>query len=788
MSEPLRATRPPRAVLLAGAALALEALLLLAPATIGGETFFRRDVHLMWSTQAEAYTRAWAEGSWPLWSPLVSFGQPLLADANNQVLYPFTLLHLALRPWTFYTLYAFVHLTLAGLGAAWLGRRLGLGTWPAVAAGGLWMASGPLLSVIDTWNQLAGAAWMPWAMAAGLRTVSGGGPRAALAWAAFIALQVLAGSPECVLLSLAGVAVIALVQVRRGDLEWPRLRPAVTWTAAAGVLSLGLAAAQWVPALDAARRAGRTRLPWEARVHWSVHPLNLAQAVCPVPLHRMALTPAARQALFGAPDPFLPSIYLGGVGAALVAASLAAPRRRTMGLAAVVLLSATVAMGRHAGLYDALVAVVPPLQAFRYPAKALLLGSLSWSLLCAFGLAALGEARGRRAFAVTAFAAAVLAAVAAGALAAPAAWLARVVSDPSASGPLAARVGAAALLALLAGGLALRRAAVPAGALAALALLDLGLAHHDLNPTAPVALYTHEPAAVASARDPDGGRLYTFDYQEPGQSRLHLGRDIPYLLARAPIGWDLRSAQALALREALYPPAPGYSGIEGSFDRDVPGLEPTPLAFLKDAFRLAPDEARMRLLRIAAVSRVAALHANAGDGLAPLAVFDGFFRRSVRVFGVPAPQRVRMVGRARVHPGGCPRNPAAGDFDFEREVVLAAGPGGASRPEFAGSASVQDRRSDRIAIDAVASERGWLVLVDAWDPGWSARVDGAPAPLERANVAFRAVPIPAGRHRVELRYRPAGLVSALAVSLASWVVLVVGAWLARGGGAPEPAR
>ena len=168
MGEPLNPRRRLPAGLLLTLVLALEAVVLLSPATIGGEAFFRRDVHLMWAAQAEAYAQAWRDGSWPLWSSRISFGQPLLADANTQVLYPATLLHLVLPPWTYYTVYAVLHLVLAGLGASLLARVLGLGRTASAAAGALWMASGPLLSVIDTWNQLAGAAWMPWSIAAGL--------------------------------------------------------------------------------------------------------------------------------------------------------------------------------------------------------------------------------------------------------------------------------------------------------------------------------------------------------------------------------------------------------------------------------------------------------------------------------------------------------------------------------------------------------------------------------------------------------------------------------------------
>ena len=48
---------------------------------------------------------------------------------------------------------------------------------------------------------------------------------------------------------------------------------------------------------------------------------------------------------------------------------------------------------------------------------------------------------------------------------------------------------------------------------------------------------------------------------------------------------------------------------------------------------------------------------------------------------------------------------------------------------------------------------GLLVLRDTYYPGWSAIGGRSPAALLRADVLFRAVPIEAGTHTVELRYR-----------------------------------
>lgn len=71
----------------------------------------------------------------------------------------------------------------------------------------------------------------------------------------------------------------------------------------------------------------------------------------------------------------------------------------------------------------------------------------------------------------------------------------------------------------------------------------------------------------------------------------------------------------------------------------------------------------------------------------------------------------------------------------------------------------------RVTIDAfhpeeivlrVSSPRaGWLVLAEAWYPGWRAIIDGEPARVQPANGWMRAVALPAGTREVVLSYRPA---------------------------------
>jgi len=59
----------------------------------------------------------------------------------------------------------------------------------------------------------------------------------------------------------------------------------------------------------------------------------------------------------------------------------------------------------------------------------------------------------------------------------------------------------------------------------------------------------------------------------------------------------------------------------------------------------------------------------------------------------------------------------------------------------------------------------YLVLADTLLPGWSASVDGVPAPIIAADYAFRAVRLEAGEHEVEFTYRAPGLTAGILLSL-----------------------
>lgn len=110
------------------------------------------------------------------------------------------------------------------------------------------------------------------------------------------------------------------------------------------------------------------------------------------------------------------------------------------------------------------------------------------------------------------------------------------------------------------------------------------------------------------------------------------------------------------------------------------------------------------------------------------------------------------------------------ETDPEQTVLLDTEPPVAT-PE--GPAAVQAEvklvryRNTVVEIEVTSPAAGFVVLNDIWHPWWSAQVDGVDSEILRANVLFRAVQVPAGRHKVVFSFHPlSGAIAELEARLA----------------------
>jgi hypothetical protein len=75
--------------------------------------------------------------------------------------------------------------------------------------------------------------------------------------------------------------------------------------------------------------------------------------------------------------------------------------------------------------------------------------------------------------------------------------------------------------------------------------------------------------------------------------------------------------------------------------------------------------------------------------------------------------------------------------------------------------------SDEILIRSEGSQAGLVSVLEAADPGWTAEMDGAAAPIFKTDPLGMAVSVKAGSHEIRLRYRTPGRTAGLLLSLVS---------------------
>ena len=106
----------------------------------------------------------------------------------------------------------------------------------------------------------------------------------------------------------------------------------------------------------------------------------------------------------------------------------------------------------------------------------------------------------------------------------------------------------------------------------------------------------------------------------------------------------------------------------------------------------------------------------------------------------------------------------------------------------ADEAVVTSYEADEIEVRTRTGATGLLVMSEPYDPNWRAYVDGEEVPLYVADHLLRALAVPAGEHRVELRYvseelRVGTVVSLGTIGAFGAVMVVLGwfGWRGRGG-------
>ncbi len=80
-------------------------------------------------------------------------------------------------------------------------------------------------------------------------------------------------------------------------------------------------------------------------------------------------------------------------------------------------------------------------------------------------------------------------------------------------------------------------------------------------------------------------------------------------------------------------------------------------------------------------------------------------------------------------------------------------------------------QDQRVELRVTTERAGFLILSDAYYPGWKAYVDGKQVPIYPTDVALRSVFVPAGEHEVKFVFSPGSFKLGSAITLVSLAVL-----------------
>ena len=707
-----------------------------------GMAFNGSDLRYFFFGIREAVAEALRHGQLPLWQRGIYLGYPLVADPQAAVFAPATWLTL---PWDApraLTLATLLHLTIMGWGmAAWM-RLRGLSPASGLLAAVLFALGAKQTVHVIHWNFAATTAFWPW-MLAGLEGFARDRrSRWLLLTALATALSWLGGSPQMAHFGCVVAGLYALLVAR--DL-WKVSRADAAFAVAIVPVGFALAAVLVLPALELTGQGSRAMVtPYSFVTSWRwPGPWGLALYVLP---H------AYGDGRFGL-NLWEATAYVGIPALALAAA--APPRRRGVILLAVLaILGPWLSLGERAPLHLhwLLYKVLPGYGSFRVPTRALLVTAFAVAVLAAEGMEALrrSPSRGRSLRSL-----AVLALVALAVIVLP--RLPRFPFDPETTRRTAGfALAMTGLTALWVGAAWLGiRGAVAGVALVALAFYDPWYLFSRANPAGPAAGET------------------------------------PILVDFAPYVPDAPAPRRVGVltKWGASVNAPMRNGWEGTM-----GYGPMSIGRVRDLLEATNDG---RVSRLGAADRDATFpSATASSPLWPLLgtplvvsdrpqpglrpFFTGKREWENRLVGYNAPAlpRVFWTGSWEVAPDDQVSEPLARAAAGDR-AVLPAPPASLpppGPPEGPAAATRITAVGPSVTATLVAPRDGLAVILEPFFPGWTATVDGRPAPILRADYAFQAVPVSAGTHEIRLTYRNGAVLRGAAVSVG--VLLLLAAALA----------
>lgn len=687
---------------------------------LGLKCFVVRDFGLFSYPVAYFHRESFWHGEIPLWNPYDCCGLPFLAQLNTLVFYPPSLIYLLLpMPWSL-PVFCQVHLFAAGMGMyvlawRWSGSRAG-----AALAGVIFAFNGLSLNFLMWPSHTATYALMPWVIAFAEQAMMGGG-KTIIGAAILAAFEVLAGGPETILftwLVLSAVALIRIVTAREGRLGIAQRFLTV------GFLALALAAVQLLPFADLSAHSNRGAN--FATAAWSMPPYGWANFLVPL------FQTYAWQKIVVQQDQYWTSSYYAGIGVVFLSVIAVCRQRawRVWLLGGLLVTSLVLALGDYGFVYTFLRRLFPFLGLFRYPIKFVILSILTLPLLAAFAIRSYEDRpdADRRSWRLEALCAAGMVV------------LAGIIVELSRGHLWSVKYWAST--------------AINAGWRVVFLILILGTLYRfatrpDRRIFAGMALMAFFWLDV----------LTHMPWQNPVVDPLLYQPGLPFAKAKldpAPrLGLSRVMMSPSSARQMHYSPA---SDVQNNYalDRvlffddcnlidDIPKVDGFFSLYLRESDRV------ISLFDIQSEPHLQPLEdfLSVSQTIAPQSVFDWTNRPSFMPW-VTAGQQPEAVSDEKALSAI-----AVSNVNLRAVVFLPSEAKAVVRATRQPGARVLSQQfgSKSATVTVETPGPALVVISQAYYHNWKARVDGLPTRLWRANYAFQAVEVPAGRHQVQLDYQ-----------------------------------
>jgi hypothetical protein len=706
----------------------------------------------------------------PLWNPYNYSGIPLLATLQPGVFYPPHVLYLLLPFNTAWNWLIILHFPFAAIAVYHLLRYLKVSGEGAFLGGAMFMLSGYLLSVHNLLPHLLAVAWFPLVILCFLRYCATARQRYMALTAILLTVEFLAGAPEIVVLNIVVLVVMAASAGSFTNDALPVVRASfrVRGLLVTLVLFCLLSSFQLVPFLELKSLSIRQHgLPFGEAITWSFAWRDFIQFFLPDAYGSLSNTQG-----YWKNQSWLLTLYWGIAPFLLSGFYFLSKDRRRPVFLVLVLISLLLALGGNTPLYKILHRV-PPFNGMRYPVKFIYLFFFVFSLTAGIGFDCLVNgvakrvARVNRAIRLVFYGGFVFALLWGGLNL----WQGDVYRHMEAAGfkppsysaikiniHNAERFLLFSFLLSVAVLVYLRTRAkrVVSYAIVLLVIGDLFLANFGYYTTDSWSSYRErqgsggQPFADILSGQTDTARfmitqktLKEFNYYP--YDRAILGPPYAALFG----AYTLGGAEVLRV---------GYHDRFLNLLNSTPGLEQGKrfLAVGGVRYVITSYQVQDREFRILATLET-------GGKKAYLYRYTGY------------PGRFLLFGKALFVNDDEAMASAMSDkgIDLSQTLLVLSPSKGFLDTGFGkGSARLVSYKPNRVALEYNADKDALLFMSDTYYPGWKAFVDGKETTIYRSNMAFRAIQVPKGHHRVLFRYMPFSFLLGLALSGIGMVLTV----------------